>query len=365
MKIQFKQSAIFEAIAHACTVIPSKSTMPIIRNLKLQAKDSELIIFATDSEVELTIKIKNNIKVLEEGEILIDGSKFRTILQEIGEGDYELVKENNTVNITGVGIEFSINSVRSDEYPLFDSFEGEPTFEIPGLSLKMMLEKTVFATRDEPSRYQMNGVLLKGDGSGFDVVATDTKRLALVSRKLDTSVNIEDVNCILSTKFVTTLMKIISDTPAQVKIESNRIKVKSSELTISSKLVNGIFPDYKKAIPSCDLEVKVNKNELLSAIRKTTIFTSEITKSIRFSFQKNLLLLHSSMPESGEAHISLAVEYDGEPIEMNFNPSFVQDGLKAINSETIVIELKDPKRPAILKGDADYLYLVMPVLARE
>lgn len=365
MKIQFKQSAIYEAIAHACTVIPSKSTMPIIRNLKIQAKDNELIIFATDSEVELTIKIKNNITVLSEGEILIDGSKFRTILQEIGEGDYELIKEGNSVNITGVGIEFSINSVRSDEYPLFDSFEGEPTFEIPGLSLKMMLEKTVFATRDEPSRYQMNGVLLKGDGNGFDVVATDTKRLALVSRKLDSSVNVDDINCILSTKFVTTLMKIISDTPAQVKIESNRIKVKSLELTISSKLVNGIFPDYKKAIPVCDLEVKVNKNELLSAIRKTTIFTSEITKSIRFSFQKNLLLLHSSMPESGEAHISLAVEYSGDPIEMNFNPAFVQDGLKAINNETIVIELKDPKRPAILKGDADYLYLVMPVLARE
>ena len=365
MKIQFKQSAIYESIAHACTVIPSKSTMPIIRNLKLQAKDGILIIFATDSEVELTINIRNNITVVEEGEILIDGSKFRTILQEIGEGDYELVKENNSISITGAGCEFSINTVRSDEYPLFDSFEGAPTFEIPGLSLKVMLEKTVFATRDEPSRYQMNGVLLKGDGNGFDVVATDTKRLALVTRKLDSSVNTEDINCILSTKFVTTLMKIINDTPAQVKIESNRIKVKSMDLTISSKLVNGIFPDYKKAIPTCDLEVKVNKSSLLSAIRKATIFTSEITKSIKFSFQKNLLLLHSSMPESGEAHISIEIDYSGEPIEMNFNPSFVQDGLKAINSETITIELKDPKRPAILKGEADYLYLVMPVLARE
>lgn len=365
MKIQFKQSAIIEAISHACTVIPTKSTMPIIRNLKLQAKDGELIIFATDSEVELTIKIKNNISVKEDGEILIDGGKFRTILQEIGEGDFELLKENNSVIINGVGCEFSINSVRSEEYPIFESFEGEPTFEISGISLKTMFEKTVFATRDEPSRYQMNGVLLKGDGTSFDVVATDTKRLALVNRKLDSQTNVEDVNCILSTKFVNTLMKTIPDTTVQVKIEGNRIKVKSANLTISSKLVNGIFPDYKKAIPVCDLEVKVNKNLLLAAIRKTTIFTSEITRSIKFSFQNNVLLLHSSMPESGEAHISLEIEYSGAPIEMNFNPTYVQDGLKVMNNEEIIIELKDPKRPAIIKGDVGYVYLVMPVLARE
>lgn len=365
MKLQFKQSAVFEAISNACTVTPTKSTMPIIKNLKLQAKDGEFIVFATDSEVELTIKIKNNIKVISEGEVLIDGNKLRSILQEVGEGDYELTKENNTVQIIGLGCEFSINISRSDEYPVFESFEGKPTFEIPGVSLKAMFEKTVFATRDEPSRYQMNGVLLKGDGTGFDVVATDTKRLALVNRKLDSNYNVEDVNCILSTKFVQTLMKTLGDGVAQVKVEGNRIKVKSAEMTISSKLVNGIFPDYKKAIPTCEYEVKVNKSTLLSAIRKTTIFTSEFTKSVKFSFQNNLLLLHSSMPESGEAHISIEVEYSGDLIEMNFNPTYVQDGLKVMNAETIIIELKDGKRPAVLKGDADYTYLIMPVLSRD
>ncbi|PCJ56450.1 MAG: DNA polymerase III subunit beta [Planctomycetota bacterium] len=365
MKLIFKQSAIHEAILNACNVVPQKSVMPIIKNIKLEAKNKEVRIYATDSEIELTIVINENIEVVEEGVVLIDGNKFKSILQEIGEGDYELTEEGNSLILNGLGCEFSINTVNSDEFPIFESFEDEPDFEMPGITLKGMFEKTVFATRDEPSRFQMNGVLLSGKEDQINIVATDTTRLALVNKKIDKPINIDEIDCILSTKFVHTLIKSIKDIPVQIKTEINRIKVKSDNVTISSKLVSGIFPNYKKAIPECDIEIKINRNEFLSALRKATIFTSEITKSIKFSFQNNILLLHSSMPESGEAHISLEIAYEDEPIEMNFNPNYVQEGLKVMTTDDVVINLKNKKRPAVFKGNEDYTYLVMPVLSRE
>lgn len=364
MKIQFKQSVIYNAISNACAVIPTKSIMAIIKNIKLQAKDNEFIIYATDSEIEFTVKIKDNIKILEEGEILVDGARFRTILQEADEGDYELSLNGNIIHIAGKKCKFEMAISKTEGYPIFDSFDDKPTFEILGITLKSMFEKTVFATREEPGRYQMNGVLLKGDSTGVDVVATDLRRLALVSKKMDMNLEAEKINCILSTKYVNIIIKTLNDKTVQVLIESNKIKIKSDNVTISSKLLSGIFPEYKKAIPNCEIIAKVDKAQLMSAIRQTVIFTTENAKSVKFLFQDNLLSLQSSI-DQGNASSNIDIEYEGDLIEMHLNPIFVQDGLKAINNEEITIELKDHKRPIILRGDEGYTYVIMPVTSKE
>lgn len=368
MKLNFDKKQLESAVKSAFLVTPNKSNMPIIRNIKLFAQSDILTICATNCEIELQLNlgIEEGVKIIEEGSCLIECEKFLKVLKSIDNGDYTLQKDStkNEVVINGIECQFSLNSIRSDEFPIFEEYsENGNFFEMN--NLKEIFDKILFATRNEPSRYQMNGINLRGNEKTLDFVSTDTKRLALQSLDI---CNI-DLNCILNTELCEIASKLIngSVTLSITNSFTNRSFIKGKNFIISAKLVNGIFPDYQKAIPLCDKSIIINKEKMIKTLTKLLPFTSDVTKSVKFNFKfDGTIFAYASLLESGEAQFSMKFENTiNEEIEWNFNPKFLIEGLKKFVSEKITLDFKDSKRPLLMKADNGYTQLLMPVLARE
>jgi len=199
--------------------------------------------------------------------------------------------------------------------------------------------------------------------SVLTMVATDGRRL---SRAVGTtrSKNGADARAIVPCKAMHLFQRVLGegDEPAGVRITDNQIMVRCARATVSAGLVEGQFPKYEDVIPTdCNKEIELPTDELLSAVKQAALLTNEESKGIRFALARDGLTLSSRAPEQGEATISLAVAYTGEPIEIGFNPFFLIEALRAVHADSVKFQLKEPKRPGVLLSGDDLLYVVMPV----
>lgn len=391
---EFDKKEFLESLKMAFAIVPKKSTMPIIRNIKIVGftTTNEIVIYSTDSSNELTIfsKIGTNIQNFE---ILIDAEKMIKVLSKIDNGNYKLQVYKNTVEISGIDCKFEFNRIVSDEYPIFENFNSvnaDFSFLLKSEDLLRALNQTVFAIRDEPSRYQMNGILLQSEinlegNTSLHVVATDTKRLSFA--KIDnfnfTAKVLNDkelnndlkVSCIIDPVLVKFLLKFLDKGKILTcKIFGQRIFIDNEIFCINSRLVNGIFPDFKRAIPISEYSITLNRIDLIKSIEKVLPFVNDITKSIQVNISEKLELV-SELPESGKAEFSVKILSrvgGSDTFEAKFNPKFIIEGLKAMDCKLVDLRFKDNKRPLIIVGCDEtgteinnFLYLIMPVLARE
>lgn len=374
----FNRDSLVRELKKALFFVHKKSTMPIIKNIKIESIDGEIRIHSTDS-INCYISDKlDNINSIENGEIIINGDSFFKILDKSDKGDYTLIETDESIVITGIDCKFELNNINSDEYPVFsikDLNDDYNQFSIESDLLISSLKKTAFCTRDEPSRFQMNGISFQSNkqDSRLDIVATDTTRLALSTiNDVKFFSCSEDFNIIINSFVAKFLIKFLSkEATVNIFIDVNRVFFTCNGETIISKLVSGIFPNYKKAIPESEFTITLNRELLIKSINKILPFTSYISKSIELTVDQNSITLSSSLPELGKASFNCTTITDNEiQPKMNFNPKYMLDGLKAINTDTINILIKNNKRPMIIEPTNQcniekYLYLIMPVLSRN
>lgn len=386
MKVICDRAALLEAVNLASAVTASRTPRPQLTCVKLTAHaDGELTVAATDSEIALRLTIAS-VDVQEPGEALVPADKLRQIVSaEDAEATLSLTAEGDAVHIKGEDADFTLHGYPPADFPAMPDFQAavaggagqnpaRATFEHTAGPLSDIIQRTLFATARENSRYAINGVLLRRDGKKLEMVATDGRRLALCRATLPGAGTDEPVTCIIPSKALNTIQKLLSD-PAEtveVAILDNQAMFNigvgddgTARATLATNLVEGAFPPYEDVIPKDqDIKVTFDRDVLASAVRRAALLTNEESRGVRMTFKggDKLLELASRAPQMGEANVRVELAgYEGGDIEIGFNPAFVTEALKVISDPNVVLELKAPNKPGLIKSGTDFVYVVMPV----
>ena len=249
-----------------------------------------------------------------------------------------------------------------EEFPPIPQVEGPPDFELKTADLRRLSDWTVFAAARENTRYAINGVLWDKSGGRVTLVSTDGRRLAQAVHSLEDAG--EDCSAIVPTKAMHVVSRVLIDPESSVGVTmtANQILLKSPRAVMSSSLLEGHFPKYEDVIPSdCDKRVEFETQELLSAVRRAALLSTEESKGVKLSFTSGTLTLSSRTPEQGEAVVSIPIDYQGDDVEIGFNPMFVTDVLRVVSAERVVFEFAAANRPGVFRSGDELLYVVMPV----
>jgi DNA polymerase-3 subunit beta len=362
MKVKCDRRELLEALTLAGTVVPLKSTQPVLQNVKMVAAGNTLEILATDWEVALRYSVEK-VEVLEEGEVLLPTRQLTEVLRELPDEAVEFSVEDNILTMSKGNDFFKVQGDDPTQFPEIPAFEEDGIIEVDPSTFIEMIKKTAFAAAKEKMRYALNGVFLKIEGSNISMVATDGKRLARIKRRIKGKKGLE-AKAIVPTKGIMLIEKILGqeEAPVRLRITDKQCMAATRRAVISSRLVEGQFPSYEDVIPkSMDKKLRLVVAPFLALIRQAAAFTSPESMAVKIKLGDDKLEISAHAADVGEAKVEMSVEYSGEPIEMGFNPVFIKDVLNVIGSEEITLELKESTNPCIISDGEDYLYVVMPV----
>lgn len=388
MKVICDRGALLDAINLVSGVVAARTPRPQLQCVKLSArksgKASELTLSATDAEVSLRLQTAQ-VDVQEAGEALIPAHDLRGIVSaEEGEATLTIETEDDACRISGQDAKFKVFGYPPAEFPPIPDFEriasgkdanakAKAVITHPAGLLSLMIARTLFATARENSRYAINGVLFRREGKKLEMVATDGRRLALCRQNTTGDKDATNISCIIPTKALGLLLKLIEDPEGQVQIAITDNQVLFSvggeeggaKAILTSNLVEGTFPPYEEVIPKDqDKKVIFDRDVLSSAVRRAALLTNEESRGVRMKFSggDKQVVVSSRAPEKGEATIDVPLSsYEGTDIEIGFNPTFISDALKVIVDPQVVLELKAPNKPGLVKSGTDFMYVVMPV----
>lgn len=364
MKVICNRGALLEALTVAGNVVASRTPKPALQCVKLSALEKSLTVAATDLEVAIRYT-DHQVQIDDPGEALLPADKIRDIVRESVDDTISIDVGGDTALIKGAESQFKIFTQSVNDFPPVPDFEGEPQFQIQGGQLKQLIGQTLFAAAKESSRYAFNGVLVSAKAKKVGLVATDGRRLAMAKGDLVAdSTGKEGAKAIIPAKALTMIEKLIDDPDEAVgfQIKENQVLVHTSSATLTSSLVEGQFPPYEDVIPKdTDKKMSATTADFLAKIRLASLLTTEESKGVRLTFTKKGLVLSSRSPESGEATVNFACKFEGSDVEIGFNPAFLIEALRVIDTDELTLELTAPNRPGLLKGGPDFLYVIMPV----
>ncbi|MFC1675871.1 DNA polymerase III subunit beta [Planctomycetota bacterium] len=364
MKVNFNRGALSEALGLLTSVIPARTPKPILRCVKISASEKDVRICATDLEVGINYCL-SEVEVEKAGEIVVPADRLAAIVRESVDEVLSLEADAGVCKIKGSDSNFTIYGQEADQYPAVPEFDGEADIEVSLANLQAGIEQSLFATAKESTRYALNGVLWEINGKKLLLVATDGRRLARCKVNIKAAAEkAEAAKIIVPAKTMQLVDKVGGDDEdiVLVKLVGNQILFSCANVVISSNLVEGNFPKYEDIIPSdYDKKLSLPTDAVLSAVRRSALLTSEDSRGIKLSIDKNKLVFSCRAPETGDAQVELKIDYNDKPIEIGFNPQFFVDVLRVIKTPQFDLELGQQDRPGLIKSGKDFLYVLMPI----
>lgn len=362
MQVIVNRNALADVLVVASGIASARTTKDVLKCIRLTAVDDELLVSATDLEVALRVSIRQ-VEVQRKGDILVPADKITQIARESMDETLTIGLEEQVCHVRGQDSHFEIYGQDPHEFPPIADLEGEPDVELGVELLCRLIDQTSFSVAKENTRYAINGVLWEKKGKKLCFVATDGRRLARAMGAA-TQAKSGDSSMIVPAKTIHVLQRVLANSQGQaaIRFSDNQVIVKSDGYVVSSALVEGQFPNYEEVIPKDnDKSIELETDELISAVRRAALLTNEQSKGVRLSFESGKLILSSRAPEQGEATISMRAGYDGDKVDIGFNPNFLLDALRVAGVPTVNLELKETNRPGVLKTGNEFMYVVMPV----
>ena len=365
MNLTISKEQIIAGLQAVQNVVSTRTTLPILSNVLLRAEDGKVEFTATDLDV--TVERSVEAKVTKPGATTVPVKKLFGIVRELS-GEIEIeTDEKNVTSIRSGGSYFKIHGLAADEFPPLPKFKDDKKVRLKQETVRSMLKKTSFAVSTDESRYVLNGIFVSMKDGKMTFVATDGRRLALVDEEVELAEN-STGEFIVPAKAVNELNRLLQDKgDVEIKFGENQASFslkddKGFSVLLVSKLIEGNYPNYKQVIPGEPKErIPLGREELLQALRRAEIMTSEKANSVKMSFGKNTLAITANSPEVGEARETLAVNYKGKEMAIAFNPRYLIDPLAALSEDEVFIELIDELSPGVLKTSSPFLYVVMPM----
>jgi DNA polymerase-3 subunit beta len=371
MKFKINQDHFSNGLQQVLNVVATRSTMPILSNVLIEASDGYISLTTTNLDLGIRCRIKAEIE--EPGGITLPVRKLATIVRELPQSEiFVETGSNNQAKITSGGSLFRITGISTEEFPPLPTFENRHVFELEQDAIVNMLKSVSYGQSTDENRYILNGVYFTFADEKLTLVATDGRRLALTA--LETEITEDNTgSLILPAKTVAELERLLGK-GALVKIAFNDRQVAFEisidaddsglvdELYLVSKIVEGKYPNYRQVIPKeTEHRVKVERELMLECVHRAALVTSDKSNSVRLKVSKNLLEISGSSSEYGESHESMAIAYDGPEVQVAFNPQYLMEPLKALTKDEVFFEFKDELSPGLFKTLDNFICVIMPL----
>lgn len=365
MKFTISRDALLKPLNLVAGVVERRQTLPILANVLMELDGDRLALTGTDLEVELVGRVQLA-SAGESGEVTVPARKLVDICKSLPEGsDIQFTAQDSKVTVKSGRSRFTLATLPAREFPNVEDSMGTHQFTVKQGQLKRLIDRTSFAMAQQDVRYYLNGMLWEIKDKLLRVVATDGHRLAMCTLpgKIDAT---DDTQVILPRKGVLELARLLLQDEANISIVigSNHIRATTDDFTFTSKLVDGKFPDYQRVLPrSPDKIVLGSRLELRQAFTRAAILSNEKYRGVRLKVTKGSLDIVANNPEQEEAEEAVAVDYEGEALEVGFNVSYLLDVLGVLSGEQVKLSLSDPNSSALLEESdvGDSLYVVMPM----
>jgi DNA polymerase-3 subunit beta len=370
MKVTIERAALLRALGHVHRVVERRTTIPILANVLISAKGGMLLLKATDLDLEITEKVAA--ETAQEGATTLPAHTLYDIVRKLPEGaqvSLEMTGEQGQLLLRSGRSRFQLQCLPESDFPDVTSGEFSHKFVLAPLDLKKLIEKTQFAISSEETRYYLNGIFLHTiDVEGrvmLRAVATDGHRLARVEMPAPSgSAGMPGV--ILPRKAVVEIQRLIEDAQGEVAIElsANKMRFSFGEVVLTTKLIDGTFPDYARVIPSGnDKRLTIERDAFTKAVDRVSTISSERGRAVKLALSEGKLVLSVTNPDQGSAVEELEADYDGPPLDVGFNARYLLDIAQQLDSDTALFRLADPGSPTLVqdRDGASALYVLMPM----
>lgn len=356
-------------------VVAAKATIPILSNFLIEAINDELIITATD----LTVGIRcfTEAKIVEEGATTVPAKRFAQLIRELTALNVEVTSNaNELIEVVADSSRFKLHGMNKNEFPSLPNMTSGTQFRVKQSELKDMLYRTAFAVSREDNRYVLTGVCVHIINGEATFVGTDGKRLSKARMHIDIDRSFSG-NFIIPLKAVEEILKNLTDDEdvATVYLLQDKIAIEATNTMLITKLLVGDYPDVNRVIPEhSETLVSLHREELMSLLRQVSLFTIDTNHSVRFSFSNGELKLSANAMDVGEGKVSMPVNYQGQKLDIAFNPGFFLDILRHTREETVMLGVTDPYNPGVITDHAGAslklaaarsLFVLMPMRLSE
>ena len=369
MEFSIDRDIFLKSLGHASGIIEKKTTLPILSNILIEVKSAKVKITATDLDIIYFEEVLP-LEVKKEGSTTTSAIILYDILRKLKSGaKVELVLQNvNKLKLVSGNSKFNLLCIPSDNYPLSDEKIDNENFEVSSQKLLKLLNKTKISISSDETRHYLNGIFLhktKLENKSFLCgVATDSHRLSSSSLEIDSDIQIESI--ILPKKTIFQLISLLEQNNKNIKIRNNKSKIKFEMDTgvLISKVIDGRFPDYNKVIPKDNdkiLEIKLN--EFKDSIERVITVSSDRKEGLKMSISKDTVQLSVNSPNTGEGIENINAKFNSSDLNISFNSRYLIDIASQIENDSIVINLKDPGSPVLIRdfSDKNSFHVIMPM----
>ena len=370
MKVTVERADLLRSLSHVHRVVERRNTIPILANVLVRADRSQLSFKATDLDLEVIEAI--SAEVSPGGVTTVPAHMFYEIVRKLPEGAQivlETTGDRATMSIRAGRSRFTLQTLPDSDFPDLAAGDMAHRFVLAAADLKRLINKTQFAISTEETRYYLNGIYLHTAGSGkklsLRAVATDGHRLAQVDLAAPAGAD-GMPSVIIPRKTVGEIQRLIEDIDGEVAVELSPAKIRFTvgSVVLTSKLIDGTFPDYARVIPhNNDKQLEVERKEFEQAVDRVSTVSSERGRAVKLSIAAGKLVLSVTNPDSGSATEELEVVYEADPIDIGFNSRYLLDIAAQIDGDTAVLRLADPGSPTLIEDKANKgaLYVLMPM----
>jgi len=364
MRFTLQREAFLKPLAQVVNVVERRQTLPVLANFLVQVQNGQLSLTGTDLEVEMVSRIA--VEDAQDGETTIPARKLFEIIRALPDGSRVTVSQaGDKITVQAGRSRFTLATLPANDFPSVDEVEATERVAIGEATLKELIERTAFAMAQQDVRYYLNGLLFDLRGEVLRTVATDGHRLALCETELAKPSGSKR-QIIVPRKGVTELQRLLESGDREIELEVGRshVRVKRDDVTFTSKLIDGRFPDYEAVIPiGADREVKVDREALRASLQRAAILSNEKYRGIRVEVSPGNLKISAHNPEQEEAQEEIEAETTVSDLAIGFNVNYVLDALSALRDEFVIVQLRDSNSSALVRESSSEKsrHVVMPL----
>lgn len=362
MKFSIAKDQFLDGLQQAQHIVSNRATLPILSNVLIEAEKGKLTLSTTDLDVGVLCSVPAD--VTQPGTSTLPARKLFSIVRELPTSEVTVaVSDDHAATIESGSAFFRILGLDAEEFPRLPQFDKARSFVLPQALLKVAIRKTSYAISTDETRYVLNGVLLSFRNEKMTMVATDGRRLALIEAEVEFPAS-QEGDVIIPTKAINELERMLGEEGSvELALSGSQARFQVGENVLITKLIEGNYPNFRQVIPSEPRHrVAIDRELLAQTVKRISLLSSDRGQSIRLRFADNELTVSSSAPEVGEAREQIAVPFEGEAIQIAFNPDFVLAPLAKLESDEVSIELIDEMSPGVIKVSAEnFLYVIMPM----
>ncbi|MDX1389481.1 MAG: DNA polymerase III subunit beta [Acidobacteriota bacterium] len=363
MKFSITREALQSGLGAVASAIPTRTTLPVLSNILMRAEGESVQLSGTDLDISVSLSVPAD--VTSPGAVTVPAKKLVEIARVLEDAPVKIAADGAQVSLECGKSRFKLYGLAEDEFPAFPEVDFAQSWKMKASDVQDLIHRTSFAVSSEESRPILNGVLWQLEPSRSVMVATNGHRLAKMTKELD-GTGAPEADFIIPPKALAQVEKLYdAGDELEIARSDNHLAFRSADRLVFTRLIEGPYPNYDQVIPKDnDKEAVANRSALEAAIRRMAVVASDQTHRVRLGFEKGALRFDVRTPDLGEGEDELAIDYDGEALEIGFNATYLLEILRFMPDEDVRMTFKAPERAATFSpagGDPDYLCLVMPL----